>query len=60
MKSVNKILSGGGEKGADFQDSRNTINQIFGLRSILELVNKWSASLYFHFIDFEKMFDSVH
>ncbi|XP_062604700.1 uncharacterized protein LOC134266492 [Saccostrea cucullata] len=30
------------------------------LRNILEQVNEWNATLYIHFVDFEKAFDSVH
>ena len=36
------------------------MNQIFILRNILEQVNEWNATLYIHFVDFEKAFDSVH
>jgi len=37
-----------------------TVGQIFILRNILEQVNEWNATLYIHFIDFEKAFDSIH
>ena len=43
-----------------FRENRSTIDQIFTLRNILEQVNEWNATLYTHFIDFEKAFDSVH
>ena len=39
---------------------RSTTKQIFILRNILEQANGWRASLYGHFVDFEKAFDSVH
>ena len=39
---------------------RSTTKQIFILRNILEQANGWRTSLYAHFVDFEKAFDSVH
>ena len=45
---------------AGFRENRSTIEQIFTLRNILEQVNEWNATLYTHFIDFEKAFDSIH
>ena len=45
---------------AGFRSSRNTVEQIFILRNIVEQVNEWKAPLYLHFVDFEKAFDSVH
>ena len=39
---------------------RSTTKQIFILRNILEQASGWRASLYAHFVDFEKAFDSVH
>lgn len=45
---------------AGFRRGRGTINQIFILRNILEQANEWNATMYIHFVDFEKVFDSVH
>jgi hypothetical protein len=45
---------------AGFRNSRNTVEQIFILRNIVEQVNEWRAPLYLHFVDFEKAFDSIH
>ena len=45
---------------AGFRENRSTIDQIFTLRNILEQVNEWNATLYTHFIDYEKAFDSIH
>ena len=45
---------------AGFHKSKSTVEQIFILRNILKQVNKWQATLYTHFIDFEKAFDSIH
>ena len=39
---------------------RSTTKQIFIFRNILEQASGWRASLYAHFVDFEKAFDSVH
>ena len=45
---------------AGFRRNRSTVEQIFVLRNIMEQVKKWRATLYTHFIDFEKAFDSIH
>ena len=45
---------------AGFRRGRGTVDQIFILRNILEQANEWNATLYIHFVDFEKAFDSVH
>jgi len=45
---------------AGFRRGRGTVNQIFILRNILEQVNEWNATMYIHFVDFEKAFDSIH
>ena len=45
---------------AGFSAGRGTVEQIFILRNILEQVDEWNATMYFHFVDFEKAFDSVH
>ena len=45
---------------AGFRKGRGTVNQIFILRNILEQANEWNATLYIHFVDFEKAFDSIH
>ncbi|KAI4901974.1 hypothetical protein NFI96_006075 [Prochilodus magdalenae] len=45
---------------AGFRAGRGTVGQIFILRNILEQVSEWNATLYVHFVDFEKAFDSIH
>ena len=45
---------------AGFRRGRGTVEQIFILRNILEQANEWNATVYIHFVDFEKAFDSVH
>ena len=45
---------------AGFRRNSSTVEQIFVLRNIMEQVNEWRATLYTHFIDFEKAFDSIH
>ena len=68
-KELGKILISriqGGEdhrlrkEQAGFGTGRGTVEQIFILRNILEQVNEWNATMYFHYVDFEKAFDSVH
>ena len=39
---------------------RGTVEQIFILCNNLEHVNEWNATMYFHFVDFEKAFVLVH
>ena len=56
-KGVDNIFR---KEQAGFRENRSTIDQIFTLRNILEQVNEWNATLYTHFIDFEKAFDSIH
>ena len=45
---------------AGHRQGRNTTEQIFVLRNIIEQVIEWSSNLYICFVDFEKAFDSVH
>nr|KAG5694275.1 hypothetical protein BaRGS_031993 [Batillaria attramentaria] len=45
---------------AGFRKGRSTLEHIFILRNIMEQVNEWQATLYTHFVDFEKAFDSLH
>ena len=54
---VNKRLR---QEQAGFRKGRNTTEQIFTLRNIIEQSIEWQASLYVNFVDFEKAFDSVH
>ena len=56
-KGVDKNLR---NEQAGFRPKRSTTKQIFILRNILEQASGWKASLYAHFLDFEKAFDSVH
>ena len=48
-----------GKEQAGFRAKRNTTEQIFILRNILEQANEWRVGLYIHFVDFEKAFDSI-
>ena len=68
-KVLSRILINRIQKGVDaslrkeqagFRTGKGTVNQIFILRNILEQVNEWNATLYIHFVDFEKAFDSIH
>ena len=68
-KVLSKILINRIQEGVDsslrkeqagFRRGRGTIDQIFILRNILEQVNEWNATVYIHFVDFEKAFDSIH
>ena len=45
---------------AGYRTNKSTIDQIFILRNIIEQSNEWQSTLYIHFIDFEKAFDSIH
>ena len=45
---------------AGFRKGRSTIGQIFVLRNIVEQAVEWNSSLYVCFVDYEKVFDSVH
>lgn len=45
---------------AGFRPGRGTVKQICILCNILEQVNEWNATMYFHFVNFEKAFDLVH
>ena len=44
---------------ARFRPGRGTVEQIFILCNILEQVNEWNATMYFHFDDIKKAFDLV-
>ena len=43
-----------------FRSGRGTVEEIFILRNILEEVDEWNTTMYFHFANFEKAFNSVH
>ena len=45
---------------AELGPGRATVEQIFILRNILEQFNEWNATMYLHFVDIEKAFNSVH
>ena len=45
---------------AGFRPGRGSTVQIFILRNIIEQSIEWQSSLYVNFVDFEKVFDSVH
>ena len=48
---------------AGLRPGRGAVEQIFILRNIkqvsIEEVNEWNATMYFHFVEFEKAFNSV-
>lgn len=44
---------------AGFRAGRNTMNQIFTLRNIIEQSIELNSTLYLNFIDFAKAFDSI-
>ena len=54
---INRIKGGAGHRlrkeQAGFRPGRGTVEQIFILRNILEQVNEWNATTYFHFVDFD-------
>jgi len=43
-----------------YRKGRGTTVQVFILRNFIEQVNKWQATLYLNFIDFEMVFNSIH
>ena len=43
-----------------FRPGGGTVEQIFIQRNILEQVDEWNETMYFHFVYFERAFDSVH
>ena len=45
---------------AGYRKGRGTTVQVFTLRNFIEQVNKWQATLYLNFIDFEMVFNSIH
>mgnify|MGYP001793802340 CR=1 FL=1 len=48
------------EEQAAYVRGRGTTEHIFTLRNIIEQSLEWQTSLYVHFVDFEKAFDSIH
>ena len=48
------------QEQAGFRRGKNTTEQIFTLRNIIEQSTEWQSSLYINFVDFEKAFDLVH
>ena len=61
---ISRIQDGVGHRlrkeQAGFRSGRGKVEQIFILRNILKQVDEWNATMYFHFVDFEKAFNSVH
>ena len=47
-------------KQARYRQGRNTTEQIFVLRNIIEQVIEWNSNLFVCFVDFEKASGSVH
>ena len=45
---------------AGFHKRRGCIDQIFALRNIIEQCTEWQRQIYINFIDFEKVFNSIH
>ena len=48
------------DEQAGFRSGRDTVEQIFISRNVIEQVVEWQATVYFTLVDFEKAFDSVH
>ena len=44
---------------AGFRKGRDTTEQVFALRNIIEQVNEGQATLLINFLDFEKAFDNI-
>ena len=61
---INRIRGGMDNKLRNEQEGyrqgRNTTEQIFVLRNIIEQVIEWNSNLYICFVEFEKAFDHVH
>src|SRR3984885_14979139 len=55
--SMEKILN---EDQAGFRKERGCIDHIFVMRNIIEQSLEWNATVYLHFVDFERAFDSIH
>ena len=45
---------------AGYRHGRNTTEQILVLRNIIEQITEWNSNLCTWFVDFEKVFDSMH
>ena len=45
---------------AGFRWGRETTEEIFVLRNIIEQSTEWQSALHVHFLDFEKAFVSIH
>ena len=54
---VNPLLR---SEQAGFRRGRSCADHIVTLRQIMEQSNEWNATLYANFIDFAKVFDSIH
>lgn len=48
------------EEHAEFRKEGSCIDQIYVLRTVVEQSLEWNSPLYVSFIDFKKVFDSVH
>lgn len=61
---INRVQSGADhtlrKEQAGFQKGRETADKIFILRYILEQTNECNATVYIHFMNFVKAFDSVY
>lgn len=44
----------------NYRKGRGTTDQVFILQNIIEQVNEWQVTLYLNFVEFEKVFDSIH
>jgi hypothetical protein len=45
---------------AGFRKQQGCTDQIFVIRNIIEQCTEWQVLLYVNFVDFEKVFDSIH
>ena len=57
QQSVDQLLRA---EQAGFRKGRSCTDQIFTLRNIIEQCVEWQATVYLNFIDYEKVFDSIH
>ena len=48
------------KQASRFSKRKRCINQIFSVRDITEQFTEWPRQLNINFVDFEKVFDSIH
>ena len=55
-RAVDELID---DEQAGFRHGRNTTDNIFTVRNILESCEEWRCRLFINFIDFRKAFDSI-